>query len=150
MVTKTENYRYLSRDDRARTRARARDDRDRDRPRPRLAEARDHQRPRQTETETGRGPRPPETETDRDRDWPRPETTRDRDRPRPRLAEARDREARSRYTPKCHISEILEMSLRLLREMPYFSREMRAWVWGTRISKEDLTSLVTNSHISRV
>jgi hypothetical protein len=61
MVIKTENYRHLSRDDRARDLGRDHRDRDRDWPRPRLAE----------------------TETDRDRDRPRP-------RSRPRLAETRD------------------------------------------------------------
>ncbi len=34
--------------------------------------------------------------------------------------------------------------------MPHLSGEMRMWVWGMRISKEDLTSPVRDDRISRV
>ncbi len=33
--------------------------------------------------------------------------------------------------------------------MPHLLREMRMWVWGMRISKEDLKSPVRDNHISR-
>jgi hypothetical protein len=65
MVTKTENYRYLSRDDRdpETETTEIETSRDRDKPRPRLAETEtDRDRPRPRLAETGRDPRPPETE----------------------------------------------------------------------------------------
>jgi hypothetical protein len=62
MVTKPENYRYLSRDDRTRDLGRDRDRPRPSRPRPRLAETETGRDPRPIETETGRDPRPIETE----------------------------------------------------------------------------------------